>query len=159
MSGSRVDNPPLAEDVETPGRSWRGWASALWLAGCRYTLAAVFLMAALTKIVDLSAFTDRVVLHAGLPYPIARATAAVLPWLELTCGLCLAAGAMRREAALLLALLLLGFLTHALLRPAQPDCGCFLFPGLSAQTTPLWRQVVRNLLLLGCALCVCRSPR
>jgi hypothetical protein len=65
---------------------------------------------------------------------------------------------MRREASLLVAILLVFFIAHALARPAQPDCGCFLFPGLSEQAAPLWRQVVRNLLLLGCAVWLCRAP-
>src|SRR6516165_132373 len=95
---------------------------------CRYILAAVFLMAALTKITDLSRFADEMVLHSGMPYYPAVAIAAILPWLELTCGLCLAAGYAVREAALILLLLLLGFLCYSVTHLGQPDCHCFLFP-------------------------------
>jgi putative oxidoreductase len=159
MSGSTVISPPPESAVEAPrpARS-RRWATTLLTAGCRWVLAVVFLAAALSKIADLGAFSDRVVLHSGLPPALAAAGAAFLPWLELTCGMCLALGVMQREAALLLALLLLFFLGHALARPAQPDCGCFLFPGLTAQTTPLWQQVVRNLVLLGSTVWLCRAP-
>src|SRR5262249_12881438 len=73
---------------------------------CRYVLAAVFLMAAVSKITDLGGFADQVVLHSGLPFRAALVVAGVLPWLELTCGVCLAFGRAVREAALLLAILL-----------------------------------------------------
>jgi uncharacterized membrane protein YphA (DoxX/SURF4 family) len=117
-------------------------------------LAGVFLMAALTKVADLHRFSDHVVLHSGLPYRAALVVSAWLPWLELTCGACLALGAMQREAALLLGLLLLLFIGHGLARPATGECGCLLFPGVSAQSTPAWWDLVRNLVLLGCAVLV-----
>jgi uncharacterized membrane protein YphA (DoxX/SURF4 family) len=109
-------------------------------------------MAALTKVADLPGFTDHVVVHSGLPYRIALLVAAWLPWLELTCGLCLAVGAMQREAALLLALLLLLFIVQGLIHPTTGECGCLLFPGRAAQSTPVWWNLLRNLLLLGCAV-------
>src|SRR5947209_7270839 len=81
---------------------------------CRYLLAAVFLMAALTKITNLGAFEDQVLLHSNLPWWLGRPGAAVLPWLELVCGLCLAIGWASREAAVLTAVLLILFLVHGL---------------------------------------------
>jgi uncharacterized membrane protein YphA (DoxX/SURF4 family) len=123
--------------------------------GCRYLLAIVFLAAAVTKLADLSGFTDRVVLHSGLPYHPALVIAAVLPWLELTCGACLALGQAVREAALLLAILLALLLVYALTHLGQSDCGCFLFPGREPQWT--WWAPARNALLLLCAVYVSRA--
>ena len=122
--------------------------------GCRYVLAAVFLMAAVTKITDLSGFTDEMVLHSGMPYYPALAVAAILPWLELTCGLCLALGYGVREAALILVLLLLALLCYSVTHLGQTDCHCFLFP----TRTPEWKlwPTIRNSLLLACALVTCR---
>ena len=56
---------------------------------CRYLLATVFLMAAASKMADPNGFAERVFLHSGLPEGVARLVVALLPWLELTCGLCL----------------------------------------------------------------------
>jgi uncharacterized membrane protein YphA (DoxX/SURF4 family) len=121
-------------------------------SGCRYLLAFVFLAAAVTKLTDLSGFTDRVVLHSGLPYHASLVVAAVLPWLELTCGVCLALGYAVREAALLLAVLLVALLVYALTHLGPTDCGCFLFPGREPQWT--WWAPARNALLLLCAIYV-----
>ena len=56
----------------------------------RPTLAVVFLMAGITKVTDLHGFADEVLVHSGLPYSVGRVVAVALPWLELTCGMCLA---------------------------------------------------------------------
>src|SRR5262249_50768217 len=123
----------------------------LWIRlGCRYVLAAVFLMAAITKITDLSGFTDEMVLHSGLPYYPALALAAILPWLELTCGVCLALGYAVREAASILVLLLLALLCYSLTHLGQTDCHCFLFPTRTPEW--MWWPTIRNSLLLACAL-------
>jgi uncharacterized membrane protein YphA (DoxX/SURF4 family) len=145
----------MASEPLPPARPAR-WASLL-VGACRYLLGGVFLMAALTKVADLPAFRDHVILHTGLPYRVALVVAAWLPWLELTCGLCLIVGAMRREAALLLAVLLLLFLGHGLIRPAAGECACLLFPGTSAASSSPWWNLLRNLLLLGCAVPVVRA--
>jgi uncharacterized membrane protein YphA (DoxX/SURF4 family) len=122
--------------------------------GCRYVLAAVFLMAAVTKITDLSGFADEIVLHSGLAYYPAMTVAAILPWLELTCGVCLALGQAVREAALILTILLLALLGYALTHLGQADCHCFLFPTRTPEL--IWWPPLRNGLLLFCALWTCR---
>src|SRR5262245_13150693 len=95
---------------------------------CRYVLAAVFLMAATTKTTDMRGFGYQLDLHSGLPERLSVVIAAVLPWLELTCGASLAFGKAVREAALLLALLLTALLVYALTHAGSSDCRCFLFP-------------------------------
>jgi uncharacterized membrane protein YphA (DoxX/SURF4 family) len=126
-------------------------------AVCRYLLAAVFLMAALTKITDPEAFRERVLHDAHLPWGLAVAVVRVLPWLELTCGVCLALAYAAREAALLVAILLALFLVHALVYHAEPDCGCFLVP-LPQPVDAAWWPPLRNGLLLACAVRVAWKP-
>jgi uncharacterized membrane protein YphA (DoxX/SURF4 family) len=116
-------------------------------------LAAVFLMAALTKITDLAGFEDQVILHAGLPPPLEVVVVAALPWLELICGACLALGYARREAGLITTVLLAAFLVHGLITVSERDCGCFLFPNLLPSSQPWW-QPARNLLLLAASILV-----
>src|SRR5947209_8271966 len=103
---------------------------------CRYLLAAIFLMAAVTKVTDLVSFEEQVRLHADLPPWLESAVIHVLPWLELTLGACLAIGYATREAALLAALLLIAFIVQALRTYAERDCGCFLFPSVVPNLPP-----------------------
>src|SRR5438132_3512749 len=123
MNGPTANDPsPAAAKPAGPSR----WRTTLRTV-CRYLLAAVFLAAALTKLTDLPGFTDRVVLHSGLPLGPARFAAALVPSVELVCGLCLFLGVAVREAAAILSLLLGVFLVYLLDNPADSDCGCLLF--------------------------------
>ena len=140
-----------------PPHRERRWLRGLGL-GSRFLLAAIFLMAALTKITDLGAFEEQVRLHADLPLWLETLVIHVLPWLELTCGACLALGYAVREAALLVTLLLVAFLVHALRNYAERDCGCFIFPSL-VPAQQAWWPAVRNALLLLTGILVCTGPR
>jgi uncharacterized membrane protein YphA (DoxX/SURF4 family) len=116
-------------------------------------VAAVFLMAALTKITDLTGFEGQVILHANLPGPVEWVVIHGLPWLELTCGTFLALGYGQREAAAVTALLLGAFLVHGLFHYAERDCACFLFPSLLPPEQPWW-QPLRNLMLIVASIIV-----
>src|SRR4051812_27018590 len=118
MSGSNTDSRPPAAPGAEPSRL-RKAATLL----CRLVLAAVFLMAGVTKVTDPRAFEDRVLLHSRLPEPVSLAVARTLPWLELTCGMCLALGCAVREAALIASVLLFAFLGLHWLSPAGAECG------------------------------------
>jgi uncharacterized membrane protein YphA (DoxX/SURF4 family) len=114
----------------------------------RYIVAAVFLLAALTKFADLPGFRDRLVLHSGLPYPLAITAAHALPSLELTCGFCLLLGVARREAAVTAAVLLSLFLIFAPWAEGATDCGCLLFPASLPWSPSGWQARVGDLALL-----------
>ena len=58
--------------------------------------------------------------------------AAVLPWLELTLGFCLALGRAVREAAVVAAALLVLFFGYAVTHSSEAGCGCFLFAAMIA---------------------------
>ena|SRR5437870_5199802 len=148
MSGLQTDclTPPAA--VKPPRRRWPGIALRL---GCRYALGCVFLMAAVTKITDLNAFVTLVETRTELPHWFAAPAAAFLPWLELTCAACLLSGKAVREAATILAVLLVGLLFHALTHLGQPDCGCWVFPRIGTETI-WWWPLLRNSALLLCGL-------
>ncbi len=118
---------------------------------CRYLLAAVFLAAAVTKITDLAAFENQVLIHSNLPYPIGVAAVVVLPWLELVCGICLALGHAVREAAAVITVLLVLFIAYALAFRTEPDCHCF-FVRLPLAETGWWWPSLRNLIFLLCSL-------
>jgi uncharacterized membrane protein YphA (DoxX/SURF4 family) len=110
-------------------------------------------MAALTKITDLNAFAALVQTHAGLPHWLGELVAAFLPWLELTCAACLLSGKAVREAATILAVVLVALLLYALTHLGQPDCGCWVFPKVGTEAI-WWWPPLRNGMLLFCSLCV-----
>ncbi len=143
MSGNATTSP-----AAPPPRDRRR-AAALRVAG-RLLLAAVFLMAAVTKVTDLGRFEEQTVLHAHLPPWAETAVVDTLPWLELVCGAALALGYAPREAALVAGVLLAAFLVHHLVNHAERDCGCFLFPGLVPAELSWWPPV-RDALLLTVA--------
>jgi len=140
MTGSTGDCPSHAK--RTPVKVW------LVRGACRWLLAVVFLMAGASKVTDLAAFADVVLLHSPAPYFLGRVAAAWLPWLELTCGVCLAVGLAVREAAGVLAVLLLGLLVYSLVYPGDAaSCGCFVFP-VKVEALPPWWPPIRNAALL-----------
>ena len=146
MSGFSPENLP-SKPSANPGRRF-----ALVDTLCRYLLAAVFLMAGSTKLLDLTSFSNLIVFHSRLPIPVARAVGLLVPWLELTCGFCLLLNVARREAAVLVGVLLIVFASYVWTLPDGADCGCALFPKkLPALASRGW-LVCRNLLLLVCAV-------
>jgi uncharacterized membrane protein YphA (DoxX/SURF4 family) len=144
MSGPSTDCPLPTRSLRPVGR----WLGLLLEPVGRYIVAAVFLMAALTKFADLPGFRDRLVLHSGLPYLLALTAAHAIPSLELTCGFCLLLGVARREAAVTTAVLLSLFLVFAPWAEGATDCGCLLFPASVPWTPSGWQARLGDLALL-----------
>ncbi len=136
----------------------------------RLLLGAVFVYASLDKIAHPAAFA-KAVYQWQVGGPVASNLVAVtLPWIELVAGALLIVGAWRREAALVIALLLVVFLAAAGSVMARgidvENCGCV---SVSESATPSawppawmkgvgWYLVARNLLLLGAAMVIVRTP-
>lgn len=113
-------------------------------------LGAIFIYASYDKILNPAEFA-RIVYHyqligpsPTLPPAIPNVFAIVLPWIELVAGACLLLGVWRREAAGVVAVLLILFLAavgHALYYGIDvANCGCFT-------VSEGGRQLGRNLLL------------
>jgi uncharacterized membrane protein YphA (DoxX/SURF4 family) len=128
---------------------------------CRYVVGTVFLMAGVSKIVNLRDFESQVLLHSNFPhllasfipngqlsFRIAQLAVVLLPWLELICGLCLIFKWAVRESALIAALLLSLFIVYSLANPAE-ECHCFFLPKASL---PIWSHALRDAVLLICSL-------
>ena len=93
-----------------------------------FVLAAVFVVAGISKIADPPGFAEEVYNYRLLPGAAVNALALVLPWLEVLAGLALFLGLWRRTAAGIFGLLLLvfiGALAINLARGRPVDCGCF----------------------------------
>ena len=118
-------------------------------AAVRVLLGAVFIYAALLKIADPVAFAGSVAAYQILPYFASYLTAAVLPFVELSCGLLLVCGYRVRGGAILIAAMNLVFmiaLGAAIVRGLDIDCGCFKQGG--AKTTP-WTPLARDAVFLA----------
>jgi uncharacterized membrane protein YphA (DoxX/SURF4 family) len=127
-------------------------------------LGLYFLQASLAKIADPPAFA-RIVYQWQVLGPIpSNLVAVTLPWVELVAGALLIVGFWKRDAAVVVALMLAVFLVAAGLVLTRGidvvNCGC---TSVAAATTPGgwppswtqgvgWYLVLRNLLMLGAAL-------
>ena len=123
----------------------------------RILLGAVFIYAALLKIVDPVAFAGSVAAYRILPYFASYLTAAVLPFVELSCGLLLVLGYRVRGGALIIAAMNRVFmlaLGTAIVRGLDIDCGCFKQGG--AKTSP-WTALGRDVILLAMTLFVLKA--
>jgi uncharacterized membrane protein YphA (DoxX/SURF4 family) len=127
----------------------------------RVFLGAVFIYASWDKIRDPAAFAQIIGNYQILPPQWINPAALMLPWVELTCGLCLVSGRLVRGSALTVTLLIIIFMaamTYGITRGIDTQCGCFstdfAIPG------NLYWDLFRDLILLCIAVAVLlRSSR
>lgn len=125
----------------------------------RVVLGGIFVYAAILKIADPVAFAGSVAAYRILPYFASYLAAAVLPFLELICGLLLLSGYRVRAGALIVAgmnLIFIAALASAIVRGLDIDCGCFKQGG--AKTSP-WLALGRDLVFLAMTLFVLKARR
>ncbi len=94
----------------------------------RLIVGGVFIWAGSLKIADPLGFAQSIQNYQAFPRPLVFLIAVVLPWVEVLAGAFLILGLWRRSSALLLSLLLFGFIAlvaFALLRGIDTSCGCF----------------------------------
>lgn len=131
-----------------------------WLrVALRLLVGGFFVVASLDKIADPPAFA-RIVYQWQVLGPVpSNLVAVILPWVEALAGLLLIVGLWKREAALVIALMLVVFIAAAGSVMARgidvENCGCTsvhakaetgVFSGVG------WFLIGRNLALLGSAL-------
>lgn len=127
----------------------------IWL--CRIALAVVFIGACIAKIRDPAAFALAVYRYRMLPYPLVNGVGIYLPWVELLTGIgvLLPWKSWRAAASFLIFGMLLVFsiaISANLIRGINVACGCFSMDP-SAAISDGW-NLLRNLILLGCAVAV-----
>lgn len=137
---------------------WTPWAL---LAG-RLLLAAVFLLAGISKVQAPSEFAQTVRAFHLMSDPLAAPFALILPWVEILAAVYLVVGFLGRLAAAGMAAMLLMFiaaLLDALVtgNTAHP-CGCFgstsnpVITALAGGDSVGWWDVIRDVILLAVAL-------
>jgi uncharacterized membrane protein YphA (DoxX/SURF4 family) len=125
-------------------------------AAARIALGGLFSYAALLKIADPVAFAGSVAAYRILPYFASYLTAAVLPFLELVCGVLLISGYRVRAGALIIAgmnLLFIAALASLLVRGLDIDCGCFQ----QGTKSPPGLAMARDFLFLAISLFVLKN--
>ena len=132
-------------------------------------LGIVFVIAAIPKIVDPPGFAHMIYNYRLVPGGLVNAAALVMPWVELFAGLALILGVWRREAAILVGIMLLVFIVAIgvnLARGHAVDCGCFNVKSAGRSREELlsdmrWVLIrdVGLLLLVAQVLAATRPPR
>ena len=126
----------------------------------RLVLGGLFLYAGFVKIADPAAFAGEIAAYRLLPYFGNYLAAAVLPWLELICGVLLVVGYRSMAAAaviLFLTTLFMAALASTIVRGLDIDCGCFRHGG---EKTSAWTALGRDALLFVTGLIVvCAQKR
>ncbi len=91
-------------------------------------LGALFVIAAVPKIIDPPSFAHMIYNYRIVPGRLINLMALTMPWVELIAGLALIIGVWRRPALLLITAMLIVFITAIginLGRGNAIDCGCF----------------------------------
>jgi putative oxidoreductase len=121
--------------------------SGRWLL--RFSVAALFLFAAISKLVDPSLFAQQIANYQLTPWPVTALLSVFLPALELCVGICLLVGRWESGALVWVAAMLTIFsaaLLSAIVRGLSIDCGCF---GRSVENTGTLWPLIRNLAFLA----------
>jgi putative oxidoreductase len=105
------------------------WKGHQYLAlACRLFIGGIFIAACIFKIKDPEVFALSIATYDILPTSLVNLMAIILPWLELVVGVMIIIGYKTRPSALLIALMMLMFMTAlaiALARGIDMSCGCF----------------------------------
>ena len=94
----------------------------------RLIVGGVFIWAGVLKIADPLGFAQSIKNYQVVSPTLALLIAVVLPWVEVLSGAFLIIGVFKRSSALLISLLLIGFIglvAFALARGIDTSCGCF----------------------------------
>jgi uncharacterized membrane protein YphA (DoxX/SURF4 family) len=124
----------------------------------RLLLGSVWVLAGIAKLRDRDESRDAVLSFGLLPDSAAKAGGTVLPWIELSLGLCLILGLGALYASLTSALLLLlftGAILITLARGRPVECHCF---GQLGRSTLGPGAILRNLFLFSLAALLALSP-
>jgi len=141
------------ERSRTPGGKIAMNRNRILLFLLRLIVGGVFIWAGVLKIADPLGFAQSIKNYQVVPSGLAFIIAVVLPWVEVLSGAFLIIGVFKRSSALLISLLLVGFIglvALALARGIDTSCGCF--GSLSRRAD--FSLILTDAVLLTFALCV-----
>ena len=141
------------ERGRTPGGKIAMNRNRILLFLLRLIVGGVFIWAGVLKIADPLGFAQSIKNYQVVSPTLAFLIAIVLPWVEVLSGALLIIGVLKRSSALLISLLLIGFIglvALALARGIDTSCGCF--GSLSRRAD--FSLILTDAVLLTFALCV-----
>lgn len=98
------------------------------LFACRLIVAFVFIIAGISKISNMEAFSDSIQNYRLMPLILINFFAIILPWIEFTTGMLLLFGILVKENSFIITVMLIVFIAAigiSLARGLNIDCGCF----------------------------------
>jgi len=121
-----VSSSPAASERSGAGQRWflHPWLTVR----VSIALGAIFVAAALPKVVDPPSFAHMIYNYRLIPAPFLNLMALLMPWIEMLAGVALILGIWRRTAALLVGALLSVFIVAIGInigRDNAVNCGCF----------------------------------
>ena len=136
------------------------WMASL-LAACRVLLGSVLLLSGLVKLGHPYDFLGNVYAYRLVGVEVGLLVASIVPWLEVTLGLCLVGGIAVSGAFLLSALMLALFVlaqATVLYRGLRISCGCLVSDGELVGVMSLSRALGLGI-MAGVAYyaCICQS--
>jgi putative oxidoreductase len=109
--------------------TWRERLAHPWLTvRVQIALGAIFVAAAIPKIVDPPSFAHMIYNYRVLPGSLIHISALTMPWVEILAGLALILGVWTRPARWIVGAMLVVFIlaiSFNLWRDNAIDCGCF----------------------------------
>ncbi|MCU0643046.1 MAG: DoxX family membrane protein [bacterium] len=121
----------------------------------RWLIAAIFIFAGITKILNPENFARDIDNYRMLPYLLVTIMAIILPWLEILCGIFLIIGKWEKGAAFMLLILTMMFLiamSSAIFRGLDITCGCF---AMTAEGTKVgMTRLIQDSILFGIILII-----
>jgi putative oxidoreductase len=119
----------------------------------KWMVAALFIFAGISKILNPDTFARDIDNYRLLPYLLVTIMAVILPWLEVLCGIFLIVGTWKKGAAFTLLVLTFMFLiaiSSAIARGLDITCGCFsmTIEGMKVGYSRLIEDVVLFALIL-----------
>lgn len=121
----------------------------------RIGLGFLFIYAALDKIIAPARFAQVIYNYRLLPVELVNICAIVMPWLEITLGICLLFGIWLETASIVVAGLTVAFIimiASAMARDLNIECGCFTLN--KSGDVVSWKRIAEDLAILAAALFV-----
>lgn len=118
-------------------------------------MASLFILAAVLKLSNPQGFAEAIQGFQIVPGHLVKLLAYALPWTELLAGVLLLIGMWSRACALLITLLLLGFIVgiaSVLWRGLSTTCACFGSLEFPCGHEVGYCQIIRNTVFVGLAL-------
>jgi uncharacterized membrane protein YphA (DoxX/SURF4 family) len=137
-------------------RSMNSTAKIL-ISANRIILGLIFIVASWDKVLAPAAFAKIIANYHILPEVLVTPAAIFLPWMELTCGLCLVANRWTGGSAMIVTALVVIFtaaIGFNIYRGMDVSCGCFTLD----QSAPagMWWYLLRDVIFMAMAVSALR---